>query len=206
MLPDYGCLIFSPANLWKRDINTFQMDDNLISTIFHFQKSREGHSSISDLMFGLSQRDSGITRYPVRNRQRVVTYSVTVALKRYNPDFINKLRKHLTDLYPLHRSLNRGNKEDDNITFMYFPSRLLYLEVIPFVLTLLLLFLYVYFSCWKIELVHSKLGIALCAVMTVLGAISMSLGLSSLSLNLNSQVYLGNFLKYRILLYMSFKR
>jgi hypothetical protein len=52
----------------------------------------------------------------------------------------------------------------------------------------LVLFLYVYFSCHKIELVRSKLGIALSAVFTVLGAVTMSLGLSGVSLNIHSKV------------------
>jgi len=64
-----------------------------------------------------------------------------------------------------------------------------YAEFLPFAITLLVLFLYVYFSCNKIELVRSKLGIALSAVFTVLGAVTMSLGLSGVSLNINSKVF-----------------
>ena len=37
MLPDYGCLMLSPANLWERDLRSFQMDANVISTVFNFQ-------------------------------------------------------------------------------------------------------------------------------------------------------------------------
>ena len=55
-------------------------------------------------------------------------------------------------------------------------------------MTLLVLFWYVYFSCNKIELVRSKLGIALSAVFTVLGAVTMSLGMSGVSLNIHSKV------------------
>ena len=37
MLPDYGCLMLSPANLWQRDPRSFQLDANVISTVFNFQ-------------------------------------------------------------------------------------------------------------------------------------------------------------------------
>jgi len=56
-------------------------------------------------------------------------------------------------------------------------------------ITIFALFVYVYFSCNKIELVRSKFGIAASAVVTVLAAICMSLGLSGLSLNINTKVY-----------------
>ena len=49
-------------------------------------------------------------------------------------------------------------------------------------------FCYVYFSCSKIELVRSKLGIAFSSVFTVLSSILMSLGLSGLSLDMNSKM------------------
>ena len=52
----------------------------------------------------------------------------------------------------------------------------------------MVLFWYVYFSCNKLELVRSKLGIALSAVFTVLGAVTMSLGMSGVSLNIHSKV------------------
>ena len=48
---------------------------------FHF----EGYSSMTDLMFGMRQRDSGITSYPIRNRQRVISYAITIALREYKP-------------------------------------------------------------------------------------------------------------------------
>ena len=49
-------------------------------------------------------------------------------------------------------------------------------------------FCYVYFSCSKIELFRSKLGIAFSSVFTVLSSILMSLGLSGLSLDMNSKM------------------
>ena len=79
LLPDYGCLVLSPANIWRRDSSIFQSDANLVDTVFQLQRSREGHSSLADLMFGLRQRDTGITKYPVNNRwHRTSSLSVLV--------------------------------------------------------------------------------------------------------------------------------
>ena len=63
-------------------------------------------------MFGLRQRETGITKYPVRNRQRVVTYAVTLAFQKYDPSFVLALKSHLikvTNLtsYPTSKSLKR---------------------------------------------------------------------------------------------------
>lgn len=85
VLPEYGCLVISPANVWRKDPSAFQMDPNIVDTVFNYQRSREGHSSLADLMFGMRQRDTGLTPYPMRNRQRVLTYAVTLALKHYDP-------------------------------------------------------------------------------------------------------------------------
>ena len=41
MLPDYGCLMLSPANLWQRDPRSFQLDANVISTVFNFQGEKK---------------------------------------------------------------------------------------------------------------------------------------------------------------------
>jgi hypothetical protein len=39
VLPEYSCLVLSPANLWQQDINMFQKDSQLISTIFNHHVS-----------------------------------------------------------------------------------------------------------------------------------------------------------------------
>lgn len=50
ILPDYGCMILSPANLWARDSVSFQMDPNLIATVFNYQRSREGKTSLNHII------------------------------------------------------------------------------------------------------------------------------------------------------------
>ena len=177
ILPDYGCLILSPANIWRKDSGLFQSDGNIVDTVFQLQRSREGHSSLADIMFGLRQRDTGMTKYPVNNRQRTITYSVTVVLRQNKPQFISSLRKHLYNLYPLH---SEDSHNLTNTVHIHFPEMFNGAEYIPYTVLLTLLFLYVYYSFNKIDLVNSKFGIALTAVITVLGSLFMSLGLTGL--------------------------
>ena len=117
------------------------------------------------MLFGLRQRDTGLTKYPVRNRQRVITYAITVALQKYDPDFIQSLKSHLFKLYPLFRELNGTTvPAAGDMIHLYFSSKQTYAQWIPFAITIFMLFFYVYFSCKRIEFVKSKLGIALSAI------------------------------------------
>ena len=100
-------------------------------------------------MFGLRQRDTGITKYPVRNRQRVISYAVTIAFSKYNPSFVAALRTHLFKLYPLVH--NNKTVVDHDVVHVYYTSQHTHAEWVPFVITILMVFLYVYFSCKRIE-------------------------------------------------------
>ena len=95
---------------------------------------------------------------------------------------------------PKDNKINSDDKpiEDssEEIVHIYYPPiGRYYVEMVPLFITLFILFLYVYFSCNKIELVRRKFGFAASAVVTVCVAICMSLGLSGLSLNINTKVY-----------------
>lgn len=37
VLPEYNCLVLSPANLWQRSIELYAQDTNLINTIYSYQ-------------------------------------------------------------------------------------------------------------------------------------------------------------------------
>ena len=47
---------------------------------------------MADLAFGVRRRATGLTKWPVRNRQRVVTFAVTIVMKRHDPAFVAALR------------------------------------------------------------------------------------------------------------------
>lgn len=37
VLPEYSCLLLSPANLWQQDIERFLLDANILTTVFNHQ-------------------------------------------------------------------------------------------------------------------------------------------------------------------------
>lgn len=111
VLPEYNCLILSPANLWQRSIELFNQDTNLIASIFSYEVSnstfriicnvnltdqfffffyflqngqRGGRLNLAETMFGMSLKETGMKRSPFRNRQRVLQYAVTIFLKEYD--------------------------------------------------------------------------------------------------------------------------
>ena len=114
-------------------------------------------------------------------------------MKEYHPQFVQALKRHLHKLYPLNvQEVKEENEEEaeTEVTHIYFPPiQQYYGEMMPLIITIFVLFLYVYFSCNKIEVVRNKFGIAATAAVTVTSAICMSLGMSGLSLNINPKVY-----------------
>lgn len=41
VLPEYNCLVLSPANLWQRSIELYAQDTNLINTIYSYQVRKQ---------------------------------------------------------------------------------------------------------------------------------------------------------------------
>jgi len=90
--------------------------------------------------------------------------------------------------YPLHQhhnsqSMSLGDTASNmtlpvqEILHIYYPGQFTLREFVPLTVTYFILFLYMYFSVRKIELVKSKFGMAFSAVVTVLASLSMSIGL-----------------------------
>ncbi|RZC39326.1 sterol regulatory element-binding protein cleavage-activating protein [Asbolus verrucosus] len=195
VLPQYSCLVLSPANLWQQDVIQFAQDSSLLTTIFNHHNFQKGKTSITEMLFGMKVFDTGIKRYPLRNRYRIIQYAVTLFLKEYDQKFVSGLRLKLQSIYPLHQSLeNQTDKTpvtaNDTLIIQY-PGEINFVEFIPISLAFLLLFLYFYFSFRKIELIHSKFGMAFSSVITVCGSLTMTYGLCfffGLTLNLEGKV------------------
>ena len=108
---------------------------------------------------------------------------------------MSALKSHLLKQYPLIQELEKSkNMSNEVVHYYYAPNPSQSAEWVPFFITILMVFLYVYFSIKRIEFVKSKLGIALTAIATVICATCMSLGLSGISLNLNSKISLVPYL------------
>ncbi|NXM11548.1 SCAP protein, partial [Ploceus nigricollis] len=174
LLPEHGCLLLSPGNFWQNDRERFNADPDIIKTIHqHEPKTLQTSATLKDLLFGLPGRYSGVSLY---NRRRVVSYTVTLALQRYDSRFLSSLRSRLKLLHP---SPNCSLREE-NVVHVHFKEEIGIAELIPLVTTYIILFAYIYFSTRKIDMVKSKWGLALAAVVTVLSSLLMSVGLCTL--------------------------
>ncbi|NXR71254.1 SCAP protein, partial [Pycnonotus jocosus] len=174
LLPEHGCLLLSPGNFWQNDRERFNADPDIIKTIHqHEPKTLQTSATLKDLLFGLPGRYSGVSLY---NRRRVVSYTVTLGLQRYDSRFLSSLRSRLKLLHP---SPNCSLRED-SVVHVHFKEEIGIAELIPLVTTYIILFAYIYFSTRKIDMVKSKWGLALAAVVTVLSSLLMSVGLCTL--------------------------
>ncbi|NXM91632.1 SCAP protein, partial [Oenanthe oenanthe] len=174
LLPEHGCLLLSPGNFWQNDRERFNADPDIIKTIHqHEPKTLQTSATLKDLLFGLPGRYSGVNLY---NRRRVVSYTVTLGLQRYDSRFLSSLRSRLKLLHP---SPNCSLREE-HVVHVHFKEEIGIAELIPLVTTYIILFAYIYFSTRKIDMVKSKWGLALAAVVTVLSSLLMSVGLCTL--------------------------
>lgn len=78
-------------------------------------------------------------------------------------------------MYPLHQDTPQTHQ--DEVTLVYYPGQFNYHELVPLMITFVGLFLYIYFSVRKIEFIKSKFGLAACSVLTIIGSLSMSMGI-----------------------------
>uniref|UniRef100_A0A7N8WQ78 Sterol regulatory element-binding protein cleavage-activating protein n=1 Tax=Mastacembelus armatus TaxID=205130 RepID=A0A7N8WQ78_9TELE len=174
VLPEHGCLLVSPGNYWQNQQELFDSDPDLLKTIQkHEPKGLHTSATLRDLLFGVPGKHTGISHY---NRKRMVTYTITIVLSRYDAKFLSSLRAHLTQLHP---SANCSLR-DDHMVHIHFKEEIGIAELIPLVTTYIILFAYIYFSTRKIDMVKSKWGLALAAVVTVLSSLLMSVGLCTL--------------------------
>ncbi|KAH0627696.1 hypothetical protein JD844_003811 [Phrynosoma platyrhinos] len=174
LLPEHGCLLLSPGNFWQNDQEHFRADPDIIKTIHQYEpKTLQTSATPKDLLFGVPGKYSGVNLY---NRKRVVTYTITLVLQRYDSRFLSSLRSRLKMLYPSPNCTLR----EEHIIHVHFKEEIGIAELIPLVTTYIILFAYIYFSTRKIDMVKSKWGLALAAVVTVLSSLLMSVGLCTL--------------------------
>lgn len=106
--------------------------------------------------------------------------------------FIKGLQHRLKTYYHLHQNVDNTTdlKEQDEMLNVFYPGEFNYSEFFPLMMTFLALFFYEYFQVRKIELVKSKLGIAFSATVTVMGSLSMTVGICfffGLTLSMNAK-------------------
>lgn len=155
------------------------------------------------MLFGMQLRDSGIKRYPIRIRPRIIQYAITLVLEKNDAAYLGSLRDKLVRAYPLHQNgqqTNGGTARHSSITYIYYPSEFNPFEFVPMCLAFVILFVYVYFSVRKMDAFKSRLVLATCAVMTVLSSLLMTLGLCFF-FGLTSSMQSRGVLPYLIILF-----
>jgi len=85
-----------------------------------------------------------------------------------------------------------GSEDEDelNIIHIFYPSQSSIFELIPLVFTYVAMFIYVYFSVKKVEMITSKFGMSISALATVVASLCMSVGLCThfgMTFELNSK-------------------
>ncbi|KAK7800695.1 hypothetical protein U0070_022267, partial [Myodes glareolus] len=174
LLPEHGCLLLSPGNFWQNDWERFHADPDIIGTIHqHEPKTLQTSATLKDLLFGVPGKYSGVSLY---TRKRMVSYTITLVFQRYHAKFLSSLRTRLMLLHPSPNCSLRA----ENLVHVHFKEEIGIAELIPLVTTYIILFAYIYFSTRKIDMVKSKWGLALAAVVTVLSSLLMSVGLCTL--------------------------
>lgn len=129
------------------------------------------------MLFGMLLRDSGVKRYPIRVRPRIIQYAVTLMLEKNDPNFIKSLKDKLIQTYPLHQEKVFKPTHREAITYIYYPGEFNLVEFVPMCIAFLLVFIYVYFSMRKIDVFKSRFVLAVSAVVTVASSLLMALGL-----------------------------
>lgn len=129
------------------------------------------------MLFGMLLRDTGVKRYPIRVRPRIIQYAITLVLEKNDPVFIESLKQKLMHAYPLHQENVAKSTHREAITYIYYPGEFNVVECLPMCIAFLLVFMYVYFSVRKIDVFKSRFVLAVSAVITVLSSLMMALGL-----------------------------
>lgn len=129
------------------------------------------------MLLGMQLRDAGFKRYPIRNRPRVIQYAITLVLRENDQKYLSSLKDKLMTLYPLHQKPDVVSATRTSFMYIYYPGEFNLLEFMPLFMAFIILFIYVYFSVRKIDVIKSRIALAISAVVTVLSSLMMSLGL-----------------------------
>jgi len=106
------------------------------------------------------------------NRSVVFTYAITIAFRKYDREFIEKLNAGLQAKFTHGEQAGASAATGDTkITNLQYTNQS-FLYYIPYLVLYFLLFLYIYISVRKIELVKSKWGLAFAAVAQVISFLS----------------------------------
>ncbi|XP_062516424.1 sterol regulatory element-binding protein cleavage-activating protein-like [Corticium candelabrum] len=164
------CLYLGPDLLWQRNSSRFWQDNNKVNTIAQVLKSLNclQKSVVQDLILG------GSYSYMNLNRQNKA-YASTLFLNSSLIGDGNTFRLSL-EAEILNSELYAISASNETVHFFYTGSFASVAEVVFIVVLYVFVLLYITFSVGKIEMVKSKWGLGLTAVITMLSSFTVSLG------------------------------
>lgn len=145
-------------------------------------------TDLNELLFGVSWSSVMTTlknnfklnkKLNLNNKSIVFSYAITIALKKFDHEFIQELTQKLKEKFDLSVELAFEDDLFKNTIFnlQYTSQSVVY--YIPYLVLYFLLFMYIYISVRKIEFVKSKWGLAFAAVSQVMASLLMSIGICS---------------------------
>ncbi|EDV27257.1 uncharacterized protein TRIADDRAFT_55014 [Trichoplax adhaerens] len=166
------CIIAAPTNFWP-NLSSFNSDKNVIERIIE-------HSN-ADLLIGVPVLASGFQQQTVPGNYVKRIFSVSVVMSSFENRFLKELHEYLGKFYyrDFNVSHNFGLASSTHIQHIYYSEASGILELLPLLLTHVIVFLYIAFSVAKIEMVRSKWALAFSAVCTIFAALTMPLGIST---------------------------
>ena len=188
-LPRYSCLMLSPANIWKNDLNKFLQDSEIIKTMFGITDTSSLEAgSLKELLFGIPWMQTGIRQMYVRTRQRTISFAITLVFKHFNEDYVRALKTFLRQKYPddpFKAATGKSNVDPNDpdmlsnykIAHLYFQNKTNCSEYFPLILTYLTIYVYVYFSVRKMDIIRKKWLLATATLLTIILSLLMSIGI-----------------------------
>nr|CAB3265884.1 sterol regulatory element-binding protein cleavage-activating protein-like [Phallusia mammillata] len=195
MFPENGCLMVTPAFFWDNNKDLLLFDNNILQTVNQFEgKPIETTQSIKEILFGISSKHTGLNSSNLKNKKYFMSYAVTLVLEKYDSRFLKEIHQRLLKVFSTLESIksiqchNEANEifpncknQSHGITHVHFKPQIQYKDLVPLVSTYFILGCYIYFSVRKINFVKSKIGMAFCAVVSVMASLMMAVGLCSLT-------------------------
>lgn len=127
----------------------------------------------------LNNSNSKIQNDLKNSKSIVMTYAITIALRKYDKEFLDELKEKLNAKFGIEMSEISTGDGEDNFIYNLQYTRQSFVYYIPYLVLYFLLFLYIYISVRKIEFVKSKWGLAFAAVSQVVASLLMSIGICS---------------------------
>ncbi|XP_015773212.1 PREDICTED: sterol regulatory element-binding protein cleavage-activating protein-like [Acropora digitifera] len=160
----------------------FNEDPSVLDDLYLDHSKILFNTALREYILGLPIKYTGI--YPSVHGDRpnhVIQYAITLVLSSHDSRYVNELCKQLKKKFPLASQTAEDNSaERDNVVHIYYKGEHRELiELLPLCVTYFIVFLYLAFAVGKIEMVKSKWGLALSAVLSVVASLVMASGLCS---------------------------